>query len=93
VIRKGKHYQWTFGQYLSDVVAFAKSLHAIGVDSFKAVNIMGFNSPEWAISFIGSIFHNNIASGVYTTNGPEACLYQASHSEAQVVVVDNVQQL
>ena len=54
-------------------MAFAKSLHALGIDSWKSVNIMGFNSPEWAIAFYGSIFHNNIVSGVYTTNGAQAC--------------------
>ena len=43
----------------------------------KAVNIMGFNSPEWAIAFFGSILHNNVVSGVYITNGSDACKYQA----------------
>ena len=57
------------------------------------MNIMGFNSPEWVIAFFGSIFHNNIVSGVYITNGPEACQYQAKHSEAQVVVCDTLDQL
>ncbi len=36
---------------------------------------MGFNSPEWAIAFFGSIFHNNPVSGVYITNGAKACQY------------------
>mmetsp|Transcript_18020 Transcript_18020/g.30700 ORF Transcript_18020/g.30700 Transcript_18020/m.30700 type:complete len:180 (+) Transcript_18020:15-554(+) len=91
VMRNGKHYQWTFEQFLNDIVSFAKSLHAIGVDQRKAINIMGFNSPEWAIAFYGGIFHNNVISGVYTTNGAQACEYQALHSEAQVIVVDNLQ--
>ncbi len=51
---------------------------------------MGFNSPEWVISFFGSIYHNNIASGVYSTNGPDACSYQSEHSEAEVIVVDTL---
>jgi long-chain-fatty-acid--CoA ligase ACSBG len=34
-----------------------------------------------------------VVSGVYTTNGPEACIYQAEHSEAQVIVVDTLAQL
>lgn len=54
---------------------------------------MGFNSPEWAISYYGAMFHNNVVSGVYTTNGPSACKYQAEHSSAQVIVVDTEQQL
>jgi long-chain-fatty-acid--CoA ligase ACSBG len=54
---------------------------------------MGFNSPEWAIAMNGAIMHNNVVSGVYTTNGEDANLYQAEHSEAQVIVVDTLPQL
>tara|TARA_B110000285_G_scaffold54464_1_gene62026 strand:+ start:676 stop:1068 length:393 start_codon:yes stop_codon:yes gene_type:complete len=74
-------------------MSFAKSLHFIGVDSRKAVNIMGFNSPEWAIAYFGSMMHNNVVSGVYTTNGADACQYQAEHSEAQVIVVESINHL
>lgn len=34
-----------------------------------------------------------IAAGIYATNGPEACKYQAKHSGAMVVVVEGVKQL
>ena len=82
VMRNKKVYSWTWDQYYKDCMAFAKGLHHIGVDQRKAVNIMGFNSPEWAIANFGSIFHNNVVSGVYITNGVDACQYQAEHSEA-----------
>ena len=84
---------WSWMQYWDQCRAFAKSLHEIGVQERKAVNIMGFNSPEWAIAFYGAIFHNNIVSGVYITNGPDACKYQALHSEAQVIACDTIEQL
>ena len=84
---------WTWREYYNDIVSFAKSLVSLGIDERKAVNIMGFNAPEWAIAFYGSVFHNNVVSGVYITNGPAACQYQAHHSEAQVVVLDTEQQL
>jgi long-chain-fatty-acid--CoA ligase ACSBG len=69
------------------------SLKKIGVEERKAVNIMAFNSPEWAIAYHGAIFHNNVVSGVYITNGPEACAYQAQNSEAQVICVDTLTHL
>lgn len=59
---------WTWNQYVGDALAFAKSLNKLGVDERSSVNIMGFNTPEWTISCMGSILHNNIFSGVYTTN-------------------------
>lgn len=61
---------------------FAAALIKTGVDERACVNIIGFNAPEWAIAFFGTIFANCIASGVYTTNSAEACYYQAHHSEA-----------
>ena len=51
---------------------------------------MGFNSPEWVIAAFGSLFNNCVFSGVYITNGSDACHYQADHSEAEVIVVDTL---
>lgn len=34
-----------------------------------------------------------LAVGIYTTNSPEACQYVASNSEANIIVVENNQQL
>jgi long-chain-fatty-acid--CoA ligase ACSBG len=42
---------------------------------------------------MGGITSNCIVSGVYPTNNAEACFYQADHSEAELVVVDSVEQL
>jgi long-subunit acyl-CoA synthetase (AMP-forming) len=50
-------------------------MHALGVRERSSVNIMGHNAPEWMISYLGGIFGNCVASGVYPTNSPEACLY------------------
>ena len=91
VMRDNKEYSWTWNQFYSQSMSFAKSLDKVGVEQRKVVNIMGFNSPEWAIAFFGSILHSNPVSGVYTTNGPDACKYQAEHSEAQAVVVDTIE--
>ena len=48
-------------------------MYAIGINERKAVNILGFNSPEWVIAFMGGLSYNAICSGVYATNTPEAC--------------------
>jgi long-chain-fatty-acid--CoA ligase ACSBG len=34
-----------------------------------------------------------VVSGVYSTNTPEACVYQADNSEAELIVVDGLEQL
>ena len=71
-------------------MAFAKSLQKLGVPQRKAINIMGFNAPEWLIACQGALLHNNLFSGVYITNGADACQYQSEHSEAEVIVVDTL---
>ena len=63
------------------------------ITSYSAVNVIGFNSPEWVITFYGSIFGNYLPVGIYTNNSPEGCKYVSLHSDAEVVVVENRVQL
>ena len=39
------------------------------------------------------LFPSGFAVGIYTTNSPEACFYVANDCEANVIVVENKQQL
>jgi long-chain-fatty-acid--CoA ligase ACSBG len=75
VDRKGRILSWSWYEYQRDVSAFSKAMHVLGINERKSVNIMGHNSPEWVIAFMGSIQYNCVASGVYPTNNAEACLY------------------
>ena len=54
---------------------------------------MGANSPEWVMTFMGAICYNAVITGIYSTNEPDACLYQATHANAEVVVVDSIDRL
>lgn len=60
---------------------------------FDNVNIIGFNAPEWFFSNFGAIASGCVASGIYSTNGPDACKYISEHSKAKVVVCEGVKQL
>lgn len=46
-------------------------------NEFTSMNIIGFNSPEWAIAFFGGLFSRAIPTGIYTTNSQEVCEYIA----------------
>jgi len=70
-------------------MSFAKSLLKLKVNERSAVAIMGYNSPEWAIGFVGGILHNCVVTGIYSTNAEDACMYQVEHSEAEVILVEN----
>ena len=84
---------WTWSQYRQNVESFAKALISIGFGKSDAVNIIGFNAPEWFFANNGSIFAGGIAAGIYTTNGPESCKYISEHSQAKVVIVEGIRQL
>ena len=53
------------------------------------------NTKLWlgASNIISSCFVGGIGTGVYTTNTPEAVLYQLKHSRANIAVVDSEIQL
>jgi long-chain-fatty-acid--CoA ligase ACSBG len=84
---------WTFAQYWEECVTFAKALVHLKVDSYKIINILGFNAPEWFIASNGAILAGCIGAGIYITNTSEACHYISEHSKAEVVVVEGNHQL
>lgn len=84
---------WTWSEYRKNVDDFAKSLLHLGFNRFDTINIIGFNSPEWLFANFGAIMAGGISAGIYATNGPDGCKYQAQHSKAKVIVVEGVKQL
>ncbi|XP_062888157.1 long-chain-fatty-acid--CoA ligase ACSBG2 isoform X1 [Mobula hypostoma] len=92
--KQGEHWKkMTFKQYYNECRDAAKSFLKLGLERFKGVGILGFNSPEWFIADIGAILAGGVAVGIYTTNSPEACHYVANDSEANILVVENSKQL
>jgi long-chain-fatty-acid--CoA ligase ACSBG len=84
---------WTWSDYWSDCMKFAKALLKLNVSKFDVINIIGFNSPEWLISNLGSNLAGCIAAGVYSTNSAEQCHYPTNHSKAKVVILEDNKQL
>ena len=93
VERDGKKLKWAWKKYYNEARSFAKAMISLGVRERAATNIIGCNTPEWFIAFTGTIMANNITAGVYTTNSPDACLYVATNSEAEVIVADTCAQI
>lgn len=85
--------KWTWQDNWNICFDFARSLIANGITKRSAVNIIGFNCPEWLFSFYGSILADNISVGVYTTNTPGACQYVAEHSCAEVIIAEDEKQM
>ena len=92
VERGGNWISWTWNHYQKEVIAFAKALINLGIEPYKTVNILGFNSPEWFAAYFGSIYACVIPTGIYLTNNSETCTYIAEHSEAGLLVLDSLDQ-
>ncbi len=80
-------------QYYDQVRMTARAFMALGLETGKAVSILGNNCPQWFISDMAGIFAGAVPGGIYTTNSPEQCHYVSSHSEANIAVVEDAEQL
>ncbi|XP_011693224.1 PREDICTED: very long-chain-fatty-acid--CoA ligase bubblegum [Wasmannia auropunctata] len=89
----GKRTTYTFQEYESTVRIVAKAFLKLGLERHHSVCIIGFNSPEWFIADLAAIYAGGFATGIYTTNSPEACQYCADHSQANIIVVEDEKQL
>ena len=91
--RGGRWETMTWREYYHQVKTTARAFMALGLEKGKAVNILGNNCPQWFISDLAAIFAGAIPGGIYATSSPEQCQYIAEHSEANIVVVENADQL
>uniref|UniRef100_A0AAY4EHF0 Long-chain-fatty-acid--CoA ligase ACSBG1 n=1 Tax=Denticeps clupeoides TaxID=299321 RepID=A0AAY4EHF0_9TELE len=91
--KKDKWEKITFSEYYHLCRVAAKGFLKLGLERFHSVAILGFNSAEWFISAVGTVFAGGIMTGIYATNSPEACHYVANDSRANIIVVENQKQL
>jgi len=80
---------WTYTDYYNDAMNFARAMVALGIPKRQCINIIGFNSPEWVIAFVGATFADCVPVGIYTTSGLDSCKYLAQHSASELVVSQN----
>jgi len=79
---------WTFEEAYEDARSAAKGFIQLGVQQFEAVNVWGFNSPEWFLSAYAAFFTGAKVAGIYPTDTPETAAYKVVHSGGAVVVVE-----
>ena len=85
-------YQISWKKYYNYCSQFSNSLKNINISNKQSIAIMGFNSPEWFYSAIGSIMHCKYV-GIYPTNGPEEVDHIFNICNVSVFVVENIKLL
>jgi len=80
---------WTWAQYQADARAVAKALVKLGAEQHDAVNILGFNSPEWFLAFMGSAHAGCKGAGIYPSDTPDQVQYKSFHSDGAVAFVED----
>eukprot|EP00092_Neocalanus_flemingeri_P011916 GFUD01012848.1.p1 GENE.GFUD01012848.1~~GFUD01012848.1.p1 ORF type:complete len:668 (-),score=205.23 GFUD01012848.1:491-2494(-) len=89
----GQEKVWSWSAYYQDTRTVAKAFIDLGLKRYESVCILGFNSPEWVISNLGAIFAGGFATGIYPTNGTDACKYILDHCKCGILVVEDQKQL
>jgi long-subunit acyl-CoA synthetase (AMP-forming) len=93
VKRNGSWRATSWDEYRQQVRQVARAMIAVGAQPGAGVCIIGYNCPEWFFADIGAIYAGTVPAGIYTTSSPEQCEYIASHCDANVVFVENQEQL
>ncbi len=75
--------------YAEEVHTAAKALIGLGVNKGDAVNILGFNTPDWVIMDVAAMAVGAVPAGIYATNSPNECAYILNHSEAPVLLIED----
>ena len=83
----------SWADYRAEVRRAAKGLIAIGLEPHKGVSLIGFNCKEWLIGNLAAVYAGGVPVGIYTTSTPEQCQYIAGHSDSNVAIVENAEQL
>lgn len=80
---------WTFEEAYVDARTAAKGFIKLGLQQFEAVNVWGFNSPEWFLSAYGAFFAGAKVAGIYPTDTPETAAFKVCHSGGGIVVLED----
>jgi long-chain acyl-CoA synthetase len=83
----------TWREYWQDVRDFAKGLITLGLQPGDCVALVGNNRPEWVIAEFGIMAARGVPAPIYTTNTTSQVSFILAHSQAQLAVCDDAEQL
>src|SRR5438105_6205041 len=82
--------EWTWRDYAERAARVAGGLAALGVGRGERVVLMLRNRPEFHVADIGVLLAGATPISIYNSSSPDQIQYLASHSDAVVAVVEDV---
>ncbi len=79
-------------QYADEIRTAARALIGLGMPRGGKVALLGFNRPEWVILDHAAMMAGGAAAGIYTTCSAEEVQYIVHHSEAYVLLIEDLAQ-
>jgi long-chain acyl-CoA synthetase len=83
----------TWGEYHERACWVGSALVSMGFEKGDAACIIGDNAVEWVVADMGIQCVGGISVGVYSTNAWQQVEYVVTHSDAQLLFVENEEQL
>jgi long-chain acyl-CoA synthetase len=85
--------EWTWSAYAERVATVAEGLRSLGVGAGSRVAIHAENRPEWVIADLAAQGLGACGVGVYPTSPSAEVAYLLAHSEAEVLIAEDEEQL
>jgi long-chain-fatty-acid--CoA ligase ACSBG len=79
--------------YYKNCEQFAKALIKVGATQDSSIGIIGYNSPEWLYSHIGSMMIGAKSVGLYPTNTSDICCYICENCNIDIIIAEDKEQV
>ncbi len=90
--RSGVWRPTTWREFVDQIRAVARAMMALGLPVGGKVAMLGFNRPEWVLFQHGAMMAGGVGAGIYTTCSADEVAYIVDHSEARLVLVEDLGQ-
>jgi long-chain acyl-CoA synthetase len=89
----GAYRSVSWAEYAGLVRRAGKALISLGLEPGGSVAILGFNRPEWVVTYLGAMAVGGTAAGVYTTASADEAAFVIGHAPASVVLAEGAAEL
>jgi long-chain-fatty-acid--CoA ligase ACSBG len=78
---------WNYQEYYDESLQAARGMVTLGLKRYDAVNIFGFNCPEWLMATHACMMAGGITAGIYPSDTPAQVAFKAKHSSGAIAVI------